>query len=559
MKRVILILVPVLILGSLIAWRTFQKKGEEAAMMAQRKARSGAPAKVTVATAEVRDIANTFEATGTLEAPLNVKISAKVTGRIEYLAAHEGDRITKGQVLVRVDATQVEADVRQAQAALSEAQYRLAQTQITENPTNVGVETQIRQQAASIASAQADYDQVRENREAQIAVAEAAVTDAQGRVDNAQASIGNARAAINSAQANLNNARIKYGRIAELQKQGFIAAQDVDDAKATVSVQEAAVEVAQGQLASATAARDSAIAQRKSFEHQVNIARTKLGSDVEASRQKLAQAKASLDYARANTAQGPAYKRSISALSSAVDVARGALDSAKARRADTVLRSPLDGYVTGRMMDPGSVATAGQPILAVQFFKQVWVTVAVPDTVSSKVHIGQEVTMKFDAIPDRTFTASVIQVNPSADPQARQFTVRAVMSNTEDLLRPGMFAHVQIVTDTAPGVIAVPREAVQEDPSGSFVTVVDAENKAHRVAVTTGLSDAAYISITSGLQGGERVVTVASVPLKDDQVVNPGVQAEAAGAAPAGAPGVTSAAPGTTPGAPGAAAKGPSQ
>jgi HlyD family secretion protein len=563
MKRAIAILVPLLIIGSLVVWRIIEKRSTEAAMVAQRQARTNAAAKVTVAVAEIRDIANTFEATGTLEAPLNVKISSKITGRIETLTVHEGDRISKGQVLVRVDASQVEADVRQAQAALSEAQYRLAQTQITENPMNVGVETQIRQQAASVASAQADYDQVRENREAQIAVAESSVTDAQGRVDNTQAAIGNAQAAISSANANLNNARIKYGRIADLQKQGFVAAQDVDDAKATVAVQEAAVEVAQGQLKSATAARDSANAQRKSAEHQVNIQRTKLGADVEAARQKLAQAKASLDYARSNTAQAPAYKRSIAALSSAVEVARGALDSAKARRADTVLRSPLDGYVTGRMMDPGAVATAGQPILAVQFFQQMWVSVAVPDSVSAKAHIGQSVAVTFDAMPGKTFTAGIIQVNPSADPQARQFTVRAVLSNTDNNLKPGMFAHVLITTDQASGVLAVPREAIQQDDTGSYVTMVDEANKAHRVTVTTGLSDAAYISVLSGLQEGDRVVTVASVPLKDDQKVNPGQQAEATGApgaaAATNAPGAGDPAAHGAPAASGAEAKGARQ
>jgi membrane fusion protein, multidrug efflux system len=190
-----------------------------------------------------------------------------------------------------------------------------------------------------------------------------------------------------------------------------------------------------------------------------------------------------------------------------------------------VLRSPLDGFVTGRYMDPGSTATPGQPILAVQFFKQVWVSVAVPDTVSAKTHIGQPVTVRFDAIPDRTFTASVIQVNPSADPQARQFTVRAVMSNTEGLFKPGMFAHVAIVTDTTTGAVCVPREAVQEDTSGNYVTVVDNDKKASRRPVTTGASNSAYIAIVEGIQPGERVVTVTSVPLKDGVVVNTGERA----------------------------------
>ena len=209
------------------------------------------------------------------------------------------------------------------------------------------------------------------------------------------------------------------------------------------------------------------------------------------------------------------------------------------------------------MMDPGAVVTAGQPILGVEFFKQVWVSVAVPDTVSEKVHIGTGVGVKFDALPDRVFTASVIQVNPSADPQARQFTVRAVLSNAENLLKPGMFAHVAIVTDQVQGVVAVPREAIKNDSSGDYVTVVDDANKASRRAVTTGVSDAAYTSITDGLQAGERVVIVSAGLIKDGATVNtgaggPGGPGSAAGAGNAGAP---IGPPGAGGGNPGAATK----
>jgi len=50
--------------------------------------------------------------------------------------------------------------------------------------------------------------------------------------------------------------------------------------------------------------------------------------------------------------------------------------------------------------------------------KQVWVTVSAPEELGTRIHIGQPATVTTDAIPDRTFTANVIQVNPSADPQS---------------------------------------------------------------------------------------------------------------------------------------------
>jgi HlyD family secretion protein len=529
MKQLAAILIPVVVLGGLIGWRLNAKRAESAAMTKQRASRAGAAPRVSVAVAQPRDLQSTFEATGTLEAPLNVKISAKVSGRVNYLQVHEGDRVRQGQVLVRIDSSQVEADVQQQQANVSEAQYRLAQALINEAPTNVNVTTQIKQQAAGVVSAKADFAQASESLTAQVSAAEATVIDIQGRVDNAQAAIGNAKAEIASAQATLENAQIRRDRVLELYKQGFIAAQDVDDAKAAVSVQQAALEATQSKLRSAEAARDSAVAQKRVAEQQVKIIRTKGEADVEAARQKLAQAAASLEYAQANTAQNPAYKQGLAALKASVKAAQAALASARARRADTVLTSPLDGSVTGRYVDPGGMASAGQPLLAVEFFKQIWVSIAVPDAVSARIHLSQPVTVWFDALPGRSLTASVIQVNPSADPQGRQFTVRAIMSNTAGLLRPGMFAHASLVTEKVSGAITVPREAIETDEAGEYAMVVDSQSVAHRRPVTTGLADAQSMAVTQGLQAGEKVITISSLPIKDGQAVQFGDEGEAKG------------------------------
>jgi len=522
MKRLIAILVPILILGGLIAWRLSVKRTEVAAMAKQRAARAGATPQVCLATAERRDLQSAFEATGTLESPLNVKISSKISGRIETLAVQEGDRVSRGQVLVRLDGSQIEADVQRAGAAVAEANYRLAQAQINQGPTTVNVATQIKQQQASVASARADLDQAQKNLASQIAAAQANVSDIEARIANADAGIANARAAINRVQAVLDNSNIKLKRITDLYKQGFTAAQDVDDARADVAVQKASLDAAQQQLQSAQAARESVVAQKRGAEQQVNIIRTKGEADIESSRQRVRQAEAGLEMAKANTAQNPAYQQGLAALRASVAAAKASLASAKAQRAETVLVCPLDGYVTDRLADPGSMATPGQPLLAVQFFKKLWVSVAVPDEVSARMRVGQTINATFDAIPGKTFTATVVQVNPSADPQARQFTVRAALDNPDGSFRPGMFAHVAIVTEKVVGALVVPREAVQRSAEGEYVTVVDADNKTHRRPVSTGMSDQTYVSITEGLQVGEQVVTLCAVPLKEGQAVKTG-------------------------------------
>lgn len=504
MKRWTYILIPVLVLGSLIAWRIAGKQAENAAQAEMQQKKKNAPLLVDTASVCVRDVVHTFNATGTVESPQNVKIAPKVGGRVDYLAVHEGDRVRKGQVLVRIDPREVEAEVHQQMAALAEAQYRLAQAQINQNSTNVGVNAQVRQQKAGVASARADSRQVSQNYQAQLAAANSSVTDAQARVENA-------RAAIKSAQANLDNARAKCNRVLDLYKQGFIAAQDVDDAKAAVSVQQSALEIAQGLLNSASAQKDAA-------QQQASIVKTKGQADIEASQARVEQAQAAFEYASANVSQKSAYQQSVAALRAGVDAAKAALRSSQAKRADTVLVSPLDGFVTGRYVDQGSMASANQPILAVQFIKQVWVTISVPEEISTMVHIGQPASVMFDALAGQKFTGNIVQINPSADLQSRMFMARVILSNARSLFKPGMFAHVSLETERVKNAICVPREAVHSDPMGAYVTVVEVGGKggkAEQRQVTTGVADDNFTAIQQGLRPGEKVVTLSAFPVRD--------------------------------------------
>ncbi len=522
MKRWLSVLIIVVALGGLIAWRVRQKQAEAAAQNQQRVARTKMAPVVSVAPVVVRDVLHTFEGVGSVEAPLNVKLSPQVSGRIEYLQVHEGDPVTRGQVLVRIDPSQIQAQVRQREADLAAAQYRLSQAIITQNPTNVQVNTQIQQQVAAYSSAQADYNQTYQNYRAQVVAAKAVATDAQGRVDAANAAIANANAAIASAKANLTNAQVKYNRENDLYKQGFVAAQDVDDAKTTVSVQQGAVDVANGQLNAARAQHDSALAQLSSANQQYSIAVTKGKADIQSAKARLNQAKAALAYARANTAQKPAYEQNIAALRASVASAQAALHDVQAQLGYTVITSSLTGFVTGRYMDPGAMATPGTPILAVQEFKQVWVNVPIPEEVTDKVTNGMPAEARFDALPGRTFNGRIVQLNPSADPASRQFTARVQIDNVQGLIKPGMFAHCTMVTNRTRGAVVVPPEAIQQGPNGSsYVLLVDQDNVAHQIPVTTGDSDANGVQILDGVHPGDKVVTLSSFPIKDGQIVRP--------------------------------------
>ena len=507
------------VLAVLIAWRLIVNHNAAEAQSNQQTGRSGRAASVTVATAAVRDVIQSFDAVGDVEAPLSVKLAPKTAGQVLYVAAHEGDHVTAGEVLVKIDPSEAQADVAQEEANVAQAQQKLAEAQITQNPTDVGVTTAIRQQEATLAGSESDYSSALSNSASTVAAAGSAATDADARVSSARSSIANSAAELTSAQANLENAQAKYDRQNTLFQKGFVAQQTVDDARTTVDVAKASVDVAQAQLSGAKSALVSAQAQLASANQQVAIAKTTGRANIAAADAHVKEARAALASAQANTAQKPAYEANLAALKSAVTAAQAQLANAQAVLGQATLRSPIDGFVTARYVDPGSIATAGQSVIAVQQLNPVWITTAVPEEMASSVYPGQTAIASLDALPGRTFTGKVIQVNRSADPSSRQFSVRITLDNPTYTVKPGMYGRVSVVTSKVHNALAIPREAVQQSDSGNTVFVLNSDSSVTQRTVTLGVSDTNGYQILSGVTAGEQVVTISASPLRDGQKV----------------------------------------
>ena len=488
------------------------------------------PVSVGTAPAVVRDIVHTFATTANIESPETVKISPRVAEQILTITVKEGDPVRQGEVLARLDDTQLAAAVRKEQALLAEGQAKLLQAEVTQTSVLTPVETLIRQNRAGVASARANFTQVRQSYAQQVAAADAAVADAQGRVASAQAAIANAQAGLQSAQANQENDNTALTRETSLFNQGAVAKQDVDNARTVASVQNANVGVAQAQIKVAQAGLQSALSQLKSAQEQDTITRAKGPSDIEAARSTFVQAQSQLKNANANTAQRAAYQATLAGLRADVLSTRADLATAQAQLAETIIRSPINGFVSSRLADPGTLASPGTPIFNLQALSTVWVNIPIPQEQIAQVAVGQQAAVTVDTLPGRRFTGRVFEIDPSADPSSRDFTVRLSLPNPSAQLKPGMFARVTLVTQHVRGATVVPLEAIQKDDQGSFVWTLAADSTVHRQPVVTGASDDNGVAVVSGLQPGQKVVTVNGARLKDGAAVVLGSVGGAAGA-----------------------------
>jgi RND family efflux transporter MFP subunit len=224
--------------------------------------------------------------------------------------------------------------------------------------------------------------------------------------------------------------------------------------------------------------------------------------------------------------------------SSQLDVANaaGALKSANSKVAEAVnhlgsvdaqlsyaeIRAPFDGVITDQFAYQGDFATAGSKLLTIADASTMIVKAPISDDAATRVHPGDAATIMPDDLPGVTLQAPVTLVGRSADPQSRAVEVWVTLPNARGRLRPNAAAHVTIASSAAANAIIVPTPAVTLDATnanGGTVMVVDAQSVAHEVQVTIGAHDRQRTQITSGLHGGETVVTEGNYGLPDKMKV----------------------------------------
>lgn len=202
-----------------------------------------------------------------------------------------------------------------------------------------------------------------------------------------------------------------------------------------------------------------------------------------------------------------------------VRVAQASYRELQARNARLNIVAPAAGLVLERNVEIGATVSAGSgPLFLIAQGGEIEMLAQVGEAQLTQLRAGvsAEVTPVGGA---ETFTGQVWQVSPIIDRQNRQGTARIALSY-DPALRPGGFATATILSGTTTAPI-LPESAVLSDSRGSFVYVVDGENKAIRTAVETGMVTSEGVVITSGITGNEKIVLRAGGFLTEGETVNP--------------------------------------
>jgi len=248
---------------------------------------------------------------------------------------------------------------------------------------------------------------------------------------------------------------------------------------------------------------------------------------------------AQADYRRAE-AVGPAgalskeeteRRRSVAATAAAkVKVAEAQLAEARGRLARMEVKAPSDGVVLTRRAEIGQSAMAGgDPLFRLAKNGDVELRGQVAEQDMPHLKIGQRVSVHVTGV-SRSFEGKIWQIGAIIDPQTRLGTVRVALVPDPDL-RPGAFARAILSVDHNDQIV-VPQTAVLSDNAGSYVFVLDAQNKVVRKPITVQGTGANGVIVGSGLTGEESVVAVAGAFLREGETVR---RAPDSAVAPAGA------------------------
>jgi len=237
-------------------------------------------------------------------------------------------------------------------------------------------------------------------------------------------------------------------------------------------------------------------------------------------------AQSELDRAQLLVSRGFISKADIDRKVATRDAARARLGVARAQlaqqRAATSrldIRAPAAGLVLERKVEPGQVVSPGSGMLfRMAKGGELELLARLGEVDLARMSVGQRASVT-PVGSAQSFVGQIWQISPVIDPQTRQGVARVALSY-DKALRPGGFASTKIVSGAA-DVPLLPESAIQSDPKGSFVYIVDSHNKVVRRDVTVGDVTDAGVTVLSGLTGQEAVVVSAGAFLNPGESIIP--------------------------------------
>jgi len=526
---VIIVILAVVVLGG---WRV--SKILEARKMAAQEPEKALPT-VEVEAATRGTIQEELSFVGNIVAASEVIVFPETPGKITQISVDEGSKVSKGDVIAKIEDKELKLQVKQAEAAVEAAAVGLEQAR---SLSEVRIRSQIAQAQAGFTTAQAALRQVQdlaekrtvsqlEQAEAGLAAIKASLKKIKdGARDEEKRQV---EATVQQAKAGLDNAKADLERIENLYAAGAVSKQTLDATRTGATVAEAQYEAASQQLKLVeTGAREEDIlaveSQVRQAEAGLELARSMAETrswekDIEMAQGQYNQAKAALDATKA-LEKARSWEAEITAAEMGLKQAQTGLELAKEMLSNATITAPISGIVSKRTLDKGSMAVPGMPLFTIVDMDKVKAVVNVTEANLSKISPDDEVDVSVEAFPEEPMKGKITMISPTLKAMSRTASVEITIGNSSHRLKPGMFAKVTILVEVHKNTVVVRRSAVLEDrASGDKYLFVVNNNMAEKRRVEIGIATSDVMEILSGINPGEKVVVSGQNYLKGGEIV----------------------------------------
>ncbi|MBZ5621404.1 MAG: efflux RND transporter periplasmic adaptor subunit [Acidobacteriia bacterium] len=361
--------------------------------------------------------ANRLVVSGNIELT-EVNIAFKTAGRLIERNVDEGDRVTKGQVIARLDRDQLVAQRSRETAGFESTESQLAQAQTALAWQKATLAGDIEQRKADVASAEARLEEMKNG----------------SRPQEKQ----EARAAVEAAQSEFDRAKKDWDRAQTLYKNDDISTQQYDQFR--------------NRLESA----DAALKQAKEREALV-LAGTRV-EQVAAQQAQVEHARGALKMAEANILEMKRREQELTTRRAEIGRSKASLSLIDSQMADTVAVSPVDGVVLVKAADVGEVLAPGTSVVTVGDIDHPWLRGYVNETDLGKVKLGSKANVTTDSYPGKIYSGRVTFISSEAEFTPKQiqtqqervklvYRIKILIDNPQHELKSNMPADAEIVVE----------------------------------------------------------------------------------------------------------------
>lgn len=206
---------------------------------------------------------------------------------------------------------------------------------------------------------------------------------------------------------------------------------------------------------------------------------------------------------------GPTQE-AINTQKSNVAQAEAKLDTAKLNLAKTEITAPFAGVIAEVNIEVGEMAGT-QPVISIINLSSIKIKTYVSEKNINNLELNQPVEVDFNAL-DHKLEGKIANISPALNQEKLGFPVEINVDNSSNLIKAGMYAEVKIETDYSVGKVVIPKQALIQEDGNSYIYIVE-NNKAVKKKVSTGLTTTEDVEVLSGIEAGDRVITVGSEQL----------------------------------------------